>query len=978
MRLMSLIATSGAVLLAGALAVTPTAGAGAADSSDAPDPTATAAVTLDGTSPGRTFDGVGAVSSGGSSRLLLDYPRRERNQILDYLFKPDYGASLQILKVEIGGDTDATDGSEPSIERTRGAVDCDRGYEWWLMAQAQKRNPDIEFYGLEWGAPGWVGSRWSTDNVNYEVAWLGCAKQHGFHIDYLGGANESGYDKTYYEKLHQAVRGAGYDAKIVASDDHNPPNYWQVATDMKNDPAFDDAVDVVGEHDVCVWRTLYQHCNVSDDALALGKPLFNSETSTESFDVGPASLARAMNRDYVDARLTGDLDWALLSAWYADFPIADTGLLEADQPWSGYYRLGPSIWVDAHTTQFAQPGWRYLDDSSGYLDDGASYVTLRSDSGDYSTVVETMDATAPVTVTFSVTGGLSQVPVQEWSTDLGTTTMHDDFVHVRDLPVNDGSYSVTLAPGHVYTLSTLRSAHKGHSASHADPAAQLPLPYSEDFEDVGSTNLARYFSDNNGGFEAVPCGGGRTGTCYQQQVTQAPVSWHGTAERPASLVGDPSWWGDYEVGVDAMLDQPGAVQLIGRAESQQHRVASYRLQFADSGDWQLYTEDVDGKDTTLAKGTNTFGMNAWHRLGLRFHGDTITALLDGQALATVTDQSHTSGQVGIATGGWQRAEFDNLSVVPTGPAPKFVPHVDMTATASSAHVTNDFGDSYGVSRAIDDRPESYWRSEYDPATPLPQSITLDLHRLRTVRALTYKPPLASASTGTILGYQVSLSRDGQSFQQVAEGTWDPTVATKVASWTGSPEARYVRLTAVSTTGCPSTASVAELNASVTAITDYPTSGDRGTGQAPAPAQFDHVVSDSELTATASSHHVGYEPANAVDGNCATFWHTEWTPLDTAPQQLTIDLAQPHSLDGLSYQPRQDGNTNGVVTQYRVELSDDGTTWHSVATGSWPLDATTKYVTWPAETASHVRLVVLAGGGGYASAAEVTLADVPPN
>jgi hypothetical protein len=62
-------------------------------------------ITVDGSQPGRTFDGFGALSAGASSRLLLDYPLAQRGQVLDYLFKPDYGASLQILKVEIGGDT---------------------------------------------------------------------------------------------------------------------------------------------------------------------------------------------------------------------------------------------------------------------------------------------------------------------------------------------------------------------------------------------------------------------------------------------------------------------------------------------------------------------------------------------------------------------------------------------------------------------------------------------------------------------------------------------------------------------------------------------------------------------------------------------------------------------------------------------------------------------------------------------------------
>jgi hypothetical protein len=53
---------------------------------------------VSGTAPGLTFDGVGAISGGGgNSRYLIDYPQPARDAILDYLFKPDYGASLQRL-----------------------------------------------------------------------------------------------------------------------------------------------------------------------------------------------------------------------------------------------------------------------------------------------------------------------------------------------------------------------------------------------------------------------------------------------------------------------------------------------------------------------------------------------------------------------------------------------------------------------------------------------------------------------------------------------------------------------------------------------------------------------------------------------------------------------------------------------------------------------------------------------------------------
>ncbi|HEV2639649.1 MAG TPA: hypothetical protein VGX23_31240, partial [Actinocrinis sp.] len=44
-------------------------------------------VSVNGTSAGRTFDGIGAISGGGgNSRLLIDYPAAQQSQILDYMF----------------------------------------------------------------------------------------------------------------------------------------------------------------------------------------------------------------------------------------------------------------------------------------------------------------------------------------------------------------------------------------------------------------------------------------------------------------------------------------------------------------------------------------------------------------------------------------------------------------------------------------------------------------------------------------------------------------------------------------------------------------------------------------------------------------------------------------------------------------------------------------------------------------------------
>lgn len=57
---------------------------------------------------GMRFEGIGAISGGGAtSKLLMDYDPAVAADIIDYLFKPNFGASLHMLKVEVGGDADA-------------------------------------------------------------------------------------------------------------------------------------------------------------------------------------------------------------------------------------------------------------------------------------------------------------------------------------------------------------------------------------------------------------------------------------------------------------------------------------------------------------------------------------------------------------------------------------------------------------------------------------------------------------------------------------------------------------------------------------------------------------------------------------------------------------------------------------------------------------------------------------------------------
>src|SRR4029078_12748734 len=85
-------------------------------------------ILIDGRSAVQRFDGIGAVSGGGATSVLLkDYPDVQRNQVLDLLFKPKFGASISALLVEVPGDGNSTQGSEPSHMHARNDENYFRG-----------------------------------------------------------------------------------------------------------------------------------------------------------------------------------------------------------------------------------------------------------------------------------------------------------------------------------------------------------------------------------------------------------------------------------------------------------------------------------------------------------------------------------------------------------------------------------------------------------------------------------------------------------------------------------------------------------------------------------------------------------------------------------------------------------------------------------------------------------------------------------
>ena len=625
-------------------------------------------VIIDGSSKGRIFDGIGALSAGASSRLLIDYQEPYRSQILDYLFKPGYGAALQHLKVEIGGDVNSTDGSEPSHMRTPADRDYTRGYEWWLMQEARKRNPQIILDTLPWGAPGWIGhaNYYSPDMARYVADFLENAKkQYGLDIAYTGIWNEKQFDTAYVKELRRVLKERHIATKIVCCDEYPGEGFgqWSIVNAMHDDPVLKAAVDVVGVH----YSRVDGKYTTPDSARSLGKPLWSSEDQPNSgagpilsreWPIGGRILARLFNLNYLEGGFTKTEIWSPVTSYYDILAAPNSGLMYANTPWSGYYNVQGAIWATAHTTQFAQPGWRYLDSSSGRMPEQGSYVTLKSPNGkDWSIVLETIDAKQSQQVTFEIKGGLSENTVHVWETN-----GQKMFEHIADVTPQHNKFEYKFDSDSLYSLTTTTGQGKG-AAQPPAPSA-FSNPYIETFESTELQRAPRFLSDQNGAFEVQPCLQ-REGHCLGQVIVDKPIPW-GPQPDPFTLAGDTSW-SDYEIACDVFIVN-GPVTLIGRIDSADvfrdgNAIwpSGYVLSVHPDGAWALSSAAYRVVSRTLASGSMTLTADKWHRVVLKFHGQQITASMDGNQIADVTDSTHDHGMFGIGTG-WNRGQFDNLAV----------------------------------------------------------------------------------------------------------------------------------------------------------------------------------------------------------------------------------------------------------------------------------------------------------------------------
>jgi hypothetical protein len=660
-----------------------------------PADTGTTQIAINGTRTGATFQGIGAVAGGGgNARLLIDYPQPQRTQILDYLFKPGYGATIQILKLEIGGDANSTDGSEPSIESNEGQVNCHAGYEWWLARQAVALNPNIKLYGLQWTAPGWVGNGgktiWSQDDIDYVISWLNCAKRNHLAISYLGGWNEKGMTSAamiWYEDMRAALDDAGYANVQIVADDGAPGDDWSVAGDMVAAPAFNSSVAIVGEHDVCQYPTTGYTCTGSSAASGLGKPLWASELGAMDPNYNAGALARSINNGYIRAGLTGYLVWPLVGSLPAGLPHENDGLVTADQPWSGNYTVNKMTWAIAQTTQFVGQGWQYVSGGSGTIGDSGSYVTYENSAHTLWTMVAQNTGSGaakgenitsqPVRV--SVQGGLTDSAIHVWATNLWSGASSQWFMQESSINAAADSFTYNIPAGYVVTFTTNQDGQKrGHPDTAIPSATALPLPYANSLGTNDGSDEPPMLAAQDGAFEVVPCRGNISGDCTEQITPQKPITWEQGDAYPYAILGN-GMWTNYVVSVNTLFTRAGASGgIIGRfsnsTSGDSDRYDGYVFDVSESGTWELLdVTDTADPPTILASGAvPALGLNTWNKLGLSLRVNSISVILNNVVLNTVTNSRQRSGSIGIEGGivtkAWPNNQYADLTVTPLPPA----------------------------------------------------------------------------------------------------------------------------------------------------------------------------------------------------------------------------------------------------------------------------------------------------------------------
>jgi galactosylceramidase len=665
--------------------------------------------------------GVGGIGGGGSAKLLMDYDATTRDLILDFLFLPNLGASLQILQVEIEGDGNGGWGSSSSYSHSpESGVFLGGASSIWLASEARKRNPKIVLYAVPYSWPQWVNinegdtSPFGQDGnqaqanecVGYIVLWLQeVLNNYDLSFDYIGiwKINKQFTDITnqqlYIQTLSDTLRSSGLSTKILCGDQDNT---WSCATVMKdNEDSLAPMISLIGAPGI----------NPSNDARTEAKTNNSPLLSTDFGDLGISADVQCfgLGSRMVNATLngiSGMITVPIVSGSYYLIPRWNQGLIRADQPWSGSFYVAPTLWTLAHTSRFILPGWLVftnsgnIDDSTGMLSFGGTYTFAFDPTNfrDFTIVIAKFlssqgDWTQPENAMFNLPPFLAEqwrgdpltLVTSTYKFDVGADGGYNNISYFDTSSVqvlSNGSISISLWKHSHYTITSLNKgdAIKGDYQIPPTPYS-FPESYTNHFSvddnecgPLGLGSQGKFFFDVNGAFECAlaPV---TNEDVLQQKAADAPFSSFADI-RPHTIFGDPQWT-DMDLTVVFRLLDASDVALIGVRCS---TWGSINPETANNlpGVWVQASPVawgvILGLDTTkynnpiiLQQFPEPIGTDTWNTIRIIARGDSIIIIMNGNLLGRVSVPKSrgapTSGFAGLGTGDFgQYVQFDSVEL----------------------------------------------------------------------------------------------------------------------------------------------------------------------------------------------------------------------------------------------------------------------------------------------------------------------------
>lgn len=680
-------------------------------------------ITIDGntvnTDEGTIFRGLGAITGNNSSRLLMDYKTQNPEaywEIMNLLFKPDYGAGLTHVKIELGSDVNSSSGTEPSVMRSADeTADVTRGAGFLFAADALSINPGITVDLLRWGEPKWVTDAFAeSGEAGYAARYLwyksaidAAYDTYGIKFTHISAdRNETEKPDTdwivYFAERLENETDERYDygaIKIVASDELGS---WNLARAMLSDERLRGAVDILAEH----YNT-WADGNAKKLNREYGKEIWYSEgiASTNIAKLSVTSSGSGLNgtngaldvcnriiNGYYNGKMTMYEYQPAVAAYYSGAKYFPKSLLNAQNPWSGYYEADCGIWTSAHFTRFMKNGWRYIDsacygdgkESHAISETTNNYLTATNpETGDYSIVI-CNDSAEQRNYTFTLENmAKAGAPITVWETRGPDEGQEYDANYFKKIGTyqpaeTDGkyAYSIEVKPYSLVTVTTLDVGEADISVYRCNHEDQpLDIHYTDNFdyspEFLSSRGYAPlYTTDYGGAFEVAEIDGNHV---LKQMIDEdnKPTDWHyrGTPN-PITSLGDDRW-SNYSAEIDFRFADPAddnyisfGVRYLTAELNTQTAENGYGIRMNPNGKWTFLK---NGK--TLEEGTiEGFRSAPWHTVKVTVSENKVGVAVDGgEDLVRFTDPDpyNHSGRISIGSALYTNI-FDNLRVSPVG------------------------------------------------------------------------------------------------------------------------------------------------------------------------------------------------------------------------------------------------------------------------------------------------------------------------